>query len=137
MATNLTDERNIAITNTKLIGNSQTAMRIKADQRVDLPVQKGTGLGAIVAPLAELAGASMTGYPGASGVVLAAQLGSKLKFKASEKLAKNRNTAITDLLTATGPERDELIKILESHLPQPKQSIMQRAQNLALPVFRP
>lgn len=137
MAKLLKDERNIAITNSKLIDNSQTAMRMKADSRVDLPVERGSGLGAIVAPIAELAVASATGYPGASGVVLASQLGSKLKHKASTSLAKRRNVAVTDLLTAVGEDRAELIRILESHIPQaPKLSLANRLK-LSLPTAPP
>jgi hypothetical protein len=135
MTKRLKDERNIAITNQQLIGNSQTAMRMKADKRVDLPVEKPAGLGPFLAPAAEIAVSGMSGIPGAGIAVLGAQLANKGKYKYVDlPLAEKKNERITDLLTATGPKRDELIKILESHVPKPKQSML---RNFALPVLPP
>lgn len=138
MAKTLKDERNIAITNQQLIGNSQTAMRMKADSRVDLPVRGGSSITTLAAPVMELAALTTTGIPAlGSGLVLGAKGLGALKFKADTALAKSRNIKITDYLTATGEDRDALIKILESHLPQPKQSLLQRTQGYALPVLPP
>lgn len=138
MAKLLKDERNIAITNSKLIDNSQTAMRMKADARVDLPTKKESSLLPLIAGGAEVLGSSQ-GLPGiGAGLVIGSNLANKARFNyATLPLAKARNERITDLLTATGEKRDELIRILESHLPQPKQSMLQRTRNLALPVLPP
>lgn len=135
MAKQLKDERNIAQTNQQLIGNSQTAMRMKADSRVDLPVERPAGLGPFLAPAAEIAVSGLTGMPGASIAVVGAQLANKGAYKYGKlPLAKKRNENITDLLTATGEDRAQLIKILESYVPGQKQSML---RNFALPVLPP
>lgn len=135
MAKSLQDERNIAITNSKLIDNSQTAMRMKADSRVDLPVRKEGSIGVLGAPILELANmASGSGVPGlGAAAYLGAKGASAAKFKYVDlPLAKVRNSKITDLLTATGEDRADLIRILESHIQQPKLSLANKAR-LALP----
>lgn len=135
MAKELKNERNIAITNSKLIDNSQTAMRTKADSRVDLPVKKDNSVGVLGAGISELA--NMAAGSGVPGLGTAAYLGAKgisaAKFKYADlPLAKARNSKITDLLTATGEDRADLIRILESHIQQPKLSLANKAR-LALP----
>lgn len=139
MSKKLRDERDIAKTNTDLIGNSQTAMRMKANAKVDLPEEKPAGLGTLLAPVAEIASISAGGYPGvATGALLAAKYGSKAKFKYMDlPIALRKNEKMTDLLTATGKDKDELINILTQHLPKPKPSLLQHVQNLALPILRP
>lgn len=139
MAKSLQDERKIAITNSKLIDNSQTAMRMKADSRVDLPTKKDNSVGLLGAGISELA--NMAAGSGVPGVGTAAYLGAKAASAAKYKfadlpLAKARNSKITDYLTATGEDRADLIKILESHIQQPKLSLVNRAR-LALPTSRP
>lgn len=134
MAKELQDERKIAITNSKLIDNSQTAMRMKADSRVDLPVRKEGSLGALGAPILEMANMATSGIPGlGAAAYLGAKGASAAKFKYMDlPLAKARNSKITDYLTAIGEDRADLIRILESHIQQPKLSLANRAR-LALP----
>jgi len=134
MAKELQDERKIAITNSKLIDNSQTAMRMKADSRVDLPTRKEGSIGALGAPILEMANMATSGIPGlGAATYLGAKGLSAAKFKYADlPLARARNEKISDLLTATGEDRNELIRILESHIQQPKLSLANRAR-LALP----
>ncbi len=138
MMKELQDEKSIADTNQKLIQGSQTAMRMKSDKRVDLPTPTPHGQLALPAALGEIMAATQGGPPGiATAGVLALKGGYKLSDMVKLKLAKSRNERLTDLLTATGPDRDELIKTLSQYIPGPKSSLLQRAQKYALPAIGP
>jgi hypothetical protein len=129
MASRLRDERDIADVNQKLIGNSQTAMRTKADSKVDLPERKESGLTTGLAGAVEAAGMLSTGYPGASAAVLVPKAAGWMKHKFVDlPLAMKKNDKLTDLLTATGEDRDALIQLLEASLPRAKLSIGQKAR---------
>jgi hypothetical protein len=134
----LNDERNIADTNNKLINNSQTAMRLKADTKVDLPVEKSIGLGAFLPAALEGITLGTTGLPTiGTSIGVAALAGRKLAYKSSLALAKRTNTAQTNLLTATGPDRQELIDALKKAVSPPKQSILQIGHNALRNVIAP
>lgn len=134
----LKDERNIAVTNQKLIHNSQTAMREKADSRIPQKVTEGLEKNSLIPYAAEALGILSTGYPsiGAAGYMVANAAKKRIVNPLINRGVDAQKNAMTDLLTSTGPERDELIRILESHLPQPKLSIANRAR-LALPTRQP
>lgn len=133
----LRDEKDIAQTTTDMLRNSQTAMRLRSNSRIDLPVEKAASLNPFLAPVAEIAGAAMTGYPGASIPVIALQGGQKALFKGRTALARRTNEQLAKMMTAQGPARDELIQILESALPAPKPSIMQITRNAAPRIIGP
>lgn len=137
LARKLQDEKDIAQSTSDLLKNSQTAMRLKSNARVDLPVDKGTGVGAFLAPAAEIAVASATGVPGASALVLGGQGAGKLIFKGKEKLARKTNEEYSKLLMSEGEARDQLIKTLESYLSQPKPNMLVRGTNALSKVIAP
>ncbi len=139
MSRQLKDEREIAITNQKLIHGSDTAMRMKADSRVDLPVEKPpSGVLPVMAAAAEGLAYMSGGLPGiGASAVVGQRIASKVKHNFVDlPLAKAKNERITDLLTATGEDREQLIKILESRIPKANLSIGSKAR-LALPFANP
>jgi hypothetical protein len=138
----LSDERKIADTNSKLIQGSMTAFREKGSSHVfdkkKQPISTPLGVSTFLAPLVELAGAYTTGIPGLSAVGLGGlKAGNIAKNLAIRKAGASKNEALGRLLTSTGQDREDLINALSQHLPQPKQGALQRMHNLALPVFRP
>ena len=131
MAKELADQRAISVTNQKLFHDSQTAFRLKSNARIDLPEKKKTNpLGYTVGAIAEIA-ATTAGYPGIGLTLMGGKAAGDISYFAKTKLAKKTNEAYADLVTSTGPNRDELIRQLESHLPGPKSSILMRASNIA------
>lgn len=129
MTAKLSDEARLADTNNKLLENSQTAMRLKANNIVDLPSPKDNNLKPFLAPLAELAVSGATGVPGASALVLAGQGTNKLIHKTKLELAKRKNNVLTELLTSQGQDRTNLIQQLSNAIPGPKQTMLQRSTN--------
>ncbi len=105
-------------------------MRMKADRKVDLPERKDGGITAQLALLAEAAGQYTTGgVPGLGGLVMAPKIAGIAKHKFIDlPLAMKKNERLTDLMTATGSDRDELIKMLEASLPQAKLTSGQKLQ---------
>lgn len=145
MAKKLRDERDIASTNVKLVEGSQTAMRMKNNKNVDLPVVRpfsiGSGLSMLPPAIMEAGSLYMGGVPGigaglTTAGMVAGAIGKKISDVSKLKLAEGKNTHLTDLVSSTGAERDALIKMLENYA-QPKQSLLQKGHNLMLPVFRP
>jgi len=135
----LRDEKDIANRNQALIGGSQTAMRMKGSKAIELPVKKEVGFGTLpTVAVGEIAAILAGGHPGiVAGGLLGLKGISKGKDWVKLKLAEGRNKQLTNLLTSTGADREELINILSQHLPSPKRSILERAQNHALPVISP
>lgn len=131
MAKQLADERAISITNQKLFHDSQTAFRLKSNDRIDLPEKKKTNpLGYAVGAIGEIAG-TVSGYPGIGLTLMAGNAARDISHFAKTKLARKTNEEYTNLVTSTGEARDELIRQLQSYLPQPKPSLLQRAGTTA------
>ena len=125
----LADEKAMAETHSKLFQNSQTAMRLKSNQRIDLPEKqkKGSELGIIGLPVVEIAGQ----LAGAPLVGSALYLGGKsavagyhaAKYATQRGLAMKKNNEYVNLITAEGEARNALIKELESYIPGPKANV--------------
>jgi hypothetical protein len=141
----LRDERNIADTNNKLIENSQTAMRLKANSKVDLPEKKPIGLGTFLPAAFEGIGLVTNGVTTLRTItVLATVVAKRFADRRQLALAKRTNVKMTDLLTATGsgPQRQELIDALKNAVQSPselttRQSIMQTGRNILKPFISP
>ena len=128
----LRDEKAIADTNKKLIENSQTAMRLASDEAVKIPEKVPFGKSILPVAAAEIGTTFLTGQPFlGSSAYLAAASAKKLANVGIRKLATERNKKITDYLTATGSDRDELINKLRDVVSQPKKSILQIGQGVA------
>ncbi len=138
MATKLEHERKIADTNNKLFQNSQTAMRMKADSRVAERTDKGLEGSSVLPYLAEGIAAYSTGYPGigAASYKAADFLKRHIANPVINKRADAKNYELSRLASATGPEREELIKRLSDLVTPPKPSMLSKAK-LALPVRNP
>lgn len=134
----LRDAKLEADTNSKLIQNSQTAMRMKSDSRVDVPLKTRLGEG-IGLPIALEAGSEyLTGTPGLGAAAYYGAAGmKKLGNIAAIKLAKARNNSLTDLMTAKGNAREKLLNALTNRVEGPKQSLLARTSQFALPVLPP
>jgi len=137
LARKLADEKDIANSTNILLKGSQTASRQASNVRVDLPEHKGSNLAKFAAPVAEIAIAGSTGVQGAGLLVGSGQVASHLLHKGKTKLVGKSNEEYAKLLTAEGPARDELIKILESHLPAVKPSMLNRITNRLQNVIAP
>lgn len=134
----LRDERDIAQRNQDLLYGSQTAMRMKGSKAIELPEKTEFGKFALPAAIGEIAMVVGGAHPGiASGAVLGLKGLSTAKDWVKLKLAESRNKQLTNMLTATGNDREELINILSQHLPKAKQSILERAQSYTLPIIGP
>ncbi len=130
----ISDERKIADTNSKLVQNSQTAMRMKSDSRIDLPEQKKLGLPTLISIAAEIGGNLSAGVPGLGPATFAGLTGANYaKNKVARSLHMQKNNELTNLITASGADRDNLISGLESVLKTPKLSLINGAK-LSLPV---
>lgn len=119
----LEDERAIADTNVKLMHGSQTAMRLKANKSVDLPVKQEGKLGTLLPVAGEILSGVAGGIPGVATAAYGInKLGSHYLHASKVGIAKKKNEVMSNLLTATGPERDALINILSNHIgtSQPK-----------------
>lgn len=138
MMKKLSDEKSIADTNTKLFQNSQTAMRLLGAKATEVRPDYKPNLTAFIAPAAELAMNVGAGIPvlGSAGV-LGYQGLRKGITKIGQRLDQKTNKEIATLASSTGELKDQLIKYLESQIPQPKQSLLRKAQSFALPVLPP
>lgn len=140
MASRLRDERGISETNSDILKGSQTAMRNKSNSNVTDPNEiKFKGLHEMALPAAIAEAASVAGlgnYPGVATMALTGgSIAKRLTFdKGVRQYARAKNDRLTDLLTATGSERDELIKMLEASLPQAK---LTSGQKLRLMIGNP
>lgn len=137
MASRLRDERDISKNNSDMIGNSQTAMRTKSNSKIfdqtEEAKKKNTSTTAQLALLAEAAGEYISGgaVPGLGALVMAPKAISFAKTKFIDTpLGHAKNNRLTDLLTSTGEDRNALIQMLESNLPQAKLSLSQKAKLL-------
>lgn len=137
----LQDEHAISTTDTKLYQNSQTAMRLKNDNKVPQPVDPNEfNLKKLLPYAAEGAAMFATGgqsYGAGAGAYLAAKsFNSHAITPAVNKYRSKQNTELTKLMTAEGIDRDMLIKVLEDRAAPPK-STLQIIKHLALPVLPP
>ncbi len=82
---------------------------------------------AALAILSEIGGQLTAGVPGAGPIVYGAtRAGGAIKHRLQTRLAKATNIQYSNLVTATGKAREELIRGLEDRLTGPKQSILRR-----------
>lgn len=134
----LQHERKIADTNKKLFEGSQTAMRGKADSRVAERTDAGLESSSLLPYIAEGVAAYSTGMPGiGAAAYTAANLGKKRIINPIiNKSGDAKNLELARLASATGPEKDELIKQLSALVTPVKPSLLSRAK-LALPVANP
>lgn len=140
MYKSLSDEKNIADTNSKLFQNSQTAMRqLGADVTKERPDYEPKFTKTILPIALETGTQYLSG-----GSVPAVGLGLGLAYpfvrgkmtKIGQGLDRATNMEITNLATATGEAKENLIKALQEHIPRGKLTMKQRLQ-LALPVAKP
>jgi hypothetical protein len=131
MLQQLRDERDIATTNTKLFGNSETAARLKGEEALAVPKVGGGNPLQYVAPVAaELLGQS-AGFPFVGLAGTTALKGAHLGFqKLAQMNALARNTAFARLATASGPEREAVINRLATH-PKVVRALQKRGNALA------
>lgn len=130
----LNDERTIANTHNKIVEGSQTAMRSASKEQFALPTASQVGSTLLPASIVEGANVLAGGTP---LLGTAAYLGLKGVDKAKDavkmKLAREHNAQYAKLALPTeGPSRDQLIKQLESFIPQPKMTLLNKVRT-ALP----
>lgn len=136
LATKLKDERDIAKTTVDLLHGSQTASRQASNARVDLPVKKESSIGAVTAPLAEIAMLTATGgaVPGLGIASVLAQKAAGVGIhKGKTALARKTNSEYADLLFSEGEQRAALIKALEQKANNSNQLSISQKLNLSLP----
>ena len=133
---NLEFTRAIKNSDQKIIEGSQTAARIAADKKSDIPVKPDVNpINKYVFPLAAAGAETMTGGTGMATLATGAlAVGTKVVSAAAHKakvaLQQERNLQSAKLaLPVEGPDRDLLIKQLEAFIPGPKQSIVTRGAN--------
>lgn len=138
MATKLQHERKIADTNNKLFQNSQTAMRLKSDARVSERTDAGLEGNSLLPYIAEGISAYSTGLPGigAAGYTAANLAKKHVINPILNRAADAKNMELARLASATGPEKDELIKQLSALVTPVKPTMLSRAK-LMLPVGNP
>lgn len=124
----LRDQRDIAKTNSDLIHNSQTAMRLAGDSRIAVPDKQSLSQGAQLGlPAYEGVGFLTTGTPGAGSALYGATaVGRKAKNMVERKLAMTKNDRLVDMMTAKGAKREELMQMLSDAIYKPKPSMLQR-----------
>lgn len=139
MMKKLKDEKDIAETNSNLFKNSQTSFREAGRDAIKIRENYKPNITALLPAALEggILYASGGSLPGIGLGLGAFQIARRLATKAGQKLDKTTNMEIARLASATGNDRDALIKILESHVPKPKQSMLQNIQKLALPIAPP
>jgi len=140
MAKKLEDERKIALTNSDLFRNSQTAMRSGVDSRIALPEKGDVGKTMLPFVISEGANIASGGIPGIGALTYeASKLGMKAKDAIKIKLAKERNFQLAKMIsTSDGPLRDQLINELSAiSAPKPKPSLAVRATNALSKVIAP
>lgn len=138
LARELRDEKDMAQTHHILFKGSDTARRVLGNKLIEERPNVTIGEAAKrAAPMALLEAASSyaTGTPLiATGLALTAGGALKAGNAVGRKIDRATNFQISKMASASGPERDQLIKILESHIPKPKLSLMSKAR-LALPAI--
>lgn len=124
----LDEERAIANTHNKIIEGSQTAMRSASKSQFALPTKTEVMKSAPAVAAVETGNFFMGGMPGAGSVLLgAAKVGAMAKDAVKMKLAREHNARYAKYALPTeGPQRDELIRALEAHIPGPKPSMLAR-----------
>lgn len=138
MFVKLQHERKIADTNKKLFEGSQTAMRGEADSRVAKRTNAGLESSSLLPYIAEGVAAYSTGLPGiGAAAYTAANMAKKhIANPLINRAADAKNMELARLASATGVDKDELIKQLSAMVTPVKPSMLSRAK-LALPVSRP
>ncbi len=122
MARELRDERDIAVRNQKLYENSQTAMRLKADEDINVRQPHTNPLGMLPAAIVEAGSAAAGSQFGTyvPGLGLAAYGANKGVLWAVNKVRKNlderKNVELTKLMTATGEERQQMLEHFKSKI---------------------
>jgi hypothetical protein len=133
--TSLEHARLEANTHNKIFEGSQTAQRLAANSKRELPkpTEKGLVERAVIPGVLAAAEYGSQAIGGAGGSIAAAaslgatKIGMMAKDKIKLALAKEANSQYAKMALPTeGPERDALIKSLEAALPGPKQSIVRR-----------
>lgn len=131
----LSDERKIKDTDTKLFQNSMTAMRQLGAEGTKVRESYKPSFSNLL-PIALEAGAA---YATGGNVLGAGMLTGytyqgvrKIMTKIGQKLDKDTHVEIANLASATGQSKDELIKALQSYIPQGKLTMKQKLQ-LSLP----
>jgi hypothetical protein len=141
MAKTLSDESKIADTNSKLFQNSMTAMRLLGAEATKVRPDYQPNFTKTILPAALEAGTqylSGGALPVAGMTVGLAYPAIRSKFtKIGQKLDNKTNTEIATLASSTGEAKDNLIRYLESQLPKPKRSMLQKGQSFMLPVLPP
>lgn len=137
----LSDERRINDTDTKLTQNSMTALRLLGAKATEVRPDYKPNLSAYLPAIAEGAAQYMTGGE-SMGMAAAGVIGYNYARKGAVKLGQNldrkTNVEISKLASATGEEKDNLIKALSDYLPNnSKSKLLQKAKTLALPVLPP
>lgn len=134
----LENTRSIKNTDQKITEGSQTAMRMKGNEQNALPVKgEGGNILNYALPVAgEYAVQAAMGQPGIGAMLGIASVGAKatasgIKHAISTKIAKEKNAQFARLALPTqGPDRDQLIRDLESFVQTGKpQSIVRRSMN--------
>ncbi len=124
MARELRDERDIAIRHSKLYEQSQTAMRLKADEDINVRKPHTNPLGLIAPGILEAGSIAYTGEPGLGLATYGATKGILWAVnKARKVLDEKKNVELTKLMTATGEERQQMLehfknKITENQSPK-------------------
>lgn len=136
----LNDEKRIADTNSKLFQNSQTAMRTLGAEATKVRPDYEPKFTKTILPVALEAGTQYLSGGSIPALGLTAGLAypfarSKIT-KIGQSLDRATNVEITNLATATGEAKENLIQALQQHIPQGKLTMKQRLQ-LALPVAKP
>lgn len=140
MAKALSDERKIADTNSRLFQNSQTAMRLLGADATKVRPDYEPKFTKTILPVALEAGTLYL----SGGNVPAAGFTAGLVYpfirnkmtKVGQALDRKTNVEITNLATATGEARENLIKALQDYVPKGKLSLAQKSI-LALPIAKP
>lgn len=134
----LENTRAIKNTDQKITEGSQTAMRMKGNEQNALPVKgEGGNILNYALPVAgEYAVQAAMGQPGLGAALGLASVGAKAaassaKHAISTKIAKEKNAQFAKLALPTqGPDRDQLIRDLESFVQTNKpQSVVRRTMN--------
>jgi hypothetical protein len=128
MSNMLRDERAIAESTQQILHGAKTAKLLKAGNAVEVRERKASsGLGLLPAAMGEAASAMAGGVPGvATGLVLAGKGAGYAKDKLGIASDKRRNQHITNILTAEGAQRDEVIKALEAIASNPRRALVKR-----------
>lgn len=140
MAKTLADEREIAYNNSKLMQGSMTAMRELGAKATEVRPDYEPKFTKTILPVAleagtlYLSGGNIPVAGFAAGLAYPYVRGKMTKV--GQALDRKTNVEITNLATATGEARKNLIKALQDYIPKGKLSLAQKSI-LALPIAKP